>query len=165
MWDAVAFAADKLASHPEVQPVARILVVISDGKDNSSATTLKQAIAHAQRGEVALYTVSSQDELSEDQLLSDPGAFVGEHALKTLSELTGGTAFTPGSVRRLDRSLADLQQVLRGRYLISYKPASFQRDDRYRTIDIQAQKDGHKLTLFARKGYYASAAQSPSDEH
>src|SRR5208283_2677753 len=29
LWDAVAFAADKLASRPEVRPVARVLVVIS----------------------------------------------------------------------------------------------------------------------------------------
>ena len=43
LWDAVAFAADKLAKRPEIQPVARILVVISDGEDNSSKSTLKQA--------------------------------------------------------------------------------------------------------------------------
>jgi len=84
--------------------------------------------------------------------------------LRTLSELTGGSAFMPGSVRRLDTSLADLQQVIRGRYLVSYKPATFRRDGRYRTINIEAQKDGRKLKVFARKGYYASAAQaSPID--
>jgi len=151
LWDAVAFAAEKLASHPEVQPVARILVVISDGDDNSSRVTLKQAIASAQHGEVAVYTVNSRDGLAQD-----PGS-LGDHALRTLSELTGGTAFRPGSIDRLSRSLADLQQVIRSRYLVSYKPPSFQRDDRYRTINIAAQKDGRKLTVFARKGYYASA--------
>jgi VWFA-related protein len=153
LWDAVAFAAGKLAAHPEVQPVARILVVISDGEDNSSSVTLKQAIATAQHGEVAVYTVSTRDGLWEE-----PGALVGDHALQTLSELTGGIAFMPGSARRLDASLADLQQVIRGRYLVSYKPASFQRDGRYRTIDIEAQKEGRQLKVFARKGYYASAA-------
>jgi Ca-activated chloride channel family protein len=157
LWDAVAFAADKLATHPESQPVARILVVISDGEDNSSGLTLKQAIARAQHGEVAVYTVSTRDGVTEE-----PGAVVGDHALRTLSELTGGSAFMPGSARHLDGSLADLQQVIRGRYLISYKPASFQRDGRYRTIDIEAQKDGRKLKVFARKGYYASALPTGS---
>ncbi|HUD23256.1 MAG TPA: VWA domain-containing protein [Acidobacteriaceae bacterium] len=157
LWDAVAFAADKLATHPEVQPVARILVVISDGEDNSSSTTLKQAIVRAQLGEVAVYTVSTREGLQEQ-----PGAVVGDHALQTLSELTGGTAFMPGSANHLDTSLADLQQFIRGRYLVSYKPASFQPDGRYRTIDIEAQKDGRKLKIFARKGYYATAAPSAS---
>jgi VWFA-related protein len=160
LWDAVAFAADKLASHPEVQPVARILVVISDGQDNSSSVTLKQAIASTQRGEVAVYSVSSRDELRKDS-----SALVGDHALTTLSELTGGTAFMPVSLRSLNQSFAALQQVIRSRYLVSYRPASFQRDNRYRTIDITAQKDGHKLKVFARKGYYASAAPPALAEH
>jgi VWFA-related protein len=160
LWDAVAFAADKLARHPEVQPVARILVVISDGQDNSSGVTLKQAIASAQRGEVAVYTVSSRNELREDD-----GALIGDHALRALSELTGGTAFMAVSVRSLNQSFAALQQVIRSRYLVSYRPASFQRNDRYRTIDIAAQKDGHKLKVFARKGYYASAAPPGLADH
>lgn len=160
LWDAVAFAADKLASHPETQPVARMLVVISDGEDNSSSITLKQAIASTQRGEVAVYTVSTR----EEGLHEEPSALLGDRALRTLSELTGGAASMPGSLRGLTASLADLQQVIRSRYLVSYKPAGFQRDGRYRTIDVIAQKDGQKLKVFARKGYYATAAQSDSSD-
>ena len=157
LWDAVAFAADKLASRPETQPVARILVVISDGSDNSSSGTLKEAIASAQRGEVAVYTVGTRDDFGEGQQ-----DFVGDHALRTLSELTGGTPFAPGTIKHFSATLADLQEVIRGRYLVSYKPASFKRDGRYRSIDIAAQRDGRKLKVFARKGYYASAAPSLS---
>ena len=153
LWDAVAFAADKLASHHEEQPVARILVVISDGEDNSSSTTLKQAIASSLQADTAVYTVSTRE---SDDL--DETALLGDHALKTLSELTGGAAFN-GSLRSLNGNLANLQQVIRGRYLVSYKPASFQRDGHYRTIDVTAHKDGHKLKVYARKGYYASDRQ------
>jgi VWFA-related protein len=159
LWDGVAFAAEKLAKLPEVQPVARILVVISDGEDNSSGVSLKQAIAEAQRGEVAVYTVSTRDSAHEEA-----SALLGDHALKTLCELTGGAAFVPGSIRNLKGSLGDLQQVIRGRYLVSYKPASFQREGRYRAIDIKAAKDGLKLKVYARKGYYTSAAPSGSTE-
>jgi VWFA-related protein len=156
----VAFAADKLMSRTELQPVARVLVVISDGEDNSSSVTLKQAIARAQRGEVAVYTVSPR-EISREPA----SALLGDHALKTMSELTGGASFMPGSLRNLNGSLADLQQVIRGRYLVSYKPASFQRDGRYRAIDIKAEKEGRKLKVYARKGYYASPVQAESTEH
>jgi VWFA-related protein len=160
LWDSVAFAADKLMSRTELQPVARVLVVISDGEDNSSSVTLKQAIARAQRGEVAVYTVSPR-EISREPA----SALLGDHALKTMSELTGGASFMPGSLRNLNGSLADLQQVIRGRYLVSYKPASFQRDGRYRAIDIKAEKEGRKLKVYARKGYYASPVQAESTEH
>jgi Ca-activated chloride channel homolog len=152
LWDGVAFSADKLAKRREDQPVSRVLVVISDGKDNSSSATLKQAMAAARRGDVAVYTVSTR-ELDE----SDPGGDIGEHALRTLSEMTGGAAFAPSSVHSLGGSLTELQQVIRSRYLVAYKPAAFKADGHYRTIELTAQKDGHKLKVFARKGYYAGA--------
>jgi len=82
--------------------------------------------------------------------------------LRTLSELTGGATFVPGSVRRLSGALAGVEQVIRGRYLVAYKPAAFQRDGHYRPIEVKAQKDGHQFKVYARKGYYASAAQ-PGD--
>lgn len=152
LWDAVAYAADRLAGLAEIQPVARVLVVISDGEDNSSSMTLKQAIAHAQRDEVAVYTISTSGDINEPS-----EAVVGSHALAALSALTGGAAFSPDSIHELNRSLADLEQVIRSRYLISYKPASFQLDGKYRIIDLEVQKDGRQLKVFARKGYYASA--------
>jgi VWFA-related protein len=151
LWNAVAFGADKLAA-PEAQPVARVLVVISDGEDNSSSVSLQQAIWAAQRGQVAVYTVSTKEGSSEG---STP--LLGNRALKTLSEQSGGATFTPGSLGGLTRSLADLQQVLRGRYLVYYKPSSSKPDGRYHAVDIKAEKDGHKLKVYARKGYYASA--------
>ena len=151
LWDAVAFAADKLAA-PESQPVARVLVVISDGEDNSSRVSLQQAMWAAQRGQVAVYTVSTKEGSEEG---SSP--LLGNRALKTLAEQTGGATFTPGSLRGLTRSLDDLQQVLRGRYMVYYKPSSSKPDGRYHAVDIKAEKDGHKLKVYARKGYYASA--------
>jgi Ca-activated chloride channel family protein len=152
LWDAVAFGADKLTSRPESQPVARVLVVISDGEDNSSTVSLQEAIWEAERGQVAVYTVSTKE-----GALDDSNPLIGNRALKTLSEQTGGAPFVPGSLANLARSLADLQQVLRGRYLVHYKPSSSKTDGRYHAVDIKAEKDGRKLKVYARKGYYASA--------
>jgi len=157
LWDAVNYATQKLANRAETQPVARVLVVISDGEDNSSSATLKDVIATALRSEVAIYTVSTRDLANEGE-----SAVLGDRALKTISELTGGASYVPGAVSHLSRSLSQLQEVIRSRYLISYRPADFQRDGRYRPIDITAEKDGHKLRVYARRGYYASTAR-PAD--
>lgn len=151
IWDAVAFASEKLVENSEAQPVAKVIVVISDGDDNSSRATLKQAIEKAQRNGVAVYTVSTRNDDPERSEES-----TGNHALKTMAQLTGGVAFFPGSASHLKRSLGDLQQVIRSRYFISYRPAQFQRDGHYRTLEITAERDGHKLKVNARKGYYAS---------
>jgi len=158
LWDAVAFAAEKLGRLREAQPVARVLVVVSDGQDNSSSTTLKETIASSVRNETVVYSVSTR-ELTDDSSSS----LVGDHALRTLSEQTGGAAFVPGSLHRLGGSLTDVQQVIRGRYLLTYKPAGFESDGRYRSINVAAQRDGHRLRVFARKGYYASVAKPEPD--
>jgi Ca-activated chloride channel homolog len=158
LWDAVTFASAKLASRIETRPVARVLVVISDGEDNSSSTTIKEAIESAEHSEVIVYTVSTRDERDTANAFYKSYAtnyFVGDRALKVLAEGTGGTPFFPGSLSHLNHSLADLQQIIRGRYLISYKPSEFQRNGHYRSVDITAHKSGHKLRVYARKGYYA----------
>lgn len=156
IWDAVSFAADKLAERPEERHVAKILVVISDGDDNASSATLKQAIEHAEKDEVTVYTVSTRYSDTRPQM-SDP---TGNRAMKVLAKLTGGVSFFPGSATHFSKSLTELQQVIRSRYLISYRPAEFSPDGHYRSIAIVAQKAGRKLKVNARKGYY-SEVQSP----
>jgi len=151
LWDAVAFASQKLASVPEQQPVARVLVVISDGEDNSSSNTLKQAIQAVERDQVLVYAVSTKEYSNSE--LKEPS--VGDRALMALAGQSGGAFFSPGSAMNLKRSLTELQQVIRGRYLISYKPAHFQADGHYRQIEVTAKKSGRRLRVYARKGYYA----------
>ncbi len=165
LWDAVSFAASKLANREETQPVARMLVVISDGKDNSSSIALKDAVASAQRGEVFVYTVSTRDANDENQdyTLSSERLLVGDRALKVLAEQTGGASFMPGSVTGLNHGLNEIQQVIRSRYLISYKPAAFKHDGQFRSIQISAERSGHKLRVYARKGYYSSTSAPGSN--
>jgi VWFA-related protein len=153
----VTYAADKLGSRMEDEPVAKMLVIISDGNDNSSKATLKQAIQAAERGQVIVYTVSTAEgsDLDFNYTTFNSTVSVGNSALRVLAEQSGGSAFAPGSVTALKRGLAELQEVIRSRYLISYKPAHFEPDGHYRAIDISAQKSGRKLRVYARKGYYS----------
>ncbi|MBV9481024.1 MAG: VWA domain-containing protein [Acidobacteria bacterium] len=151
LWDAVSYGADKLAAGEGTKAVARVLVVVTDGDDNSSTATLKQAIERAERDEVIVYAVSTRDfDPANDNDLP------GNHALRLLAERTGGSAFFPGSLHHLSQSLAELQEVIRSRYLIGYKPAAFDHDGNYRAIAIMAKKSGRKLTINCRKGYYTS---------
>ena len=136
---AVAFAADKLVEHQETQPVARVLVVISDGQDNSSKKTLKEAIETAERDGVSVYTISTSDVRYVSTAMLE-STILGDRALKALAEYTGGSSFAPGSVRNLARSLGELEEFIHSRYLVAYKPAVFTRESRFRTIDIEAAK-------------------------
>ena len=157
LWDAVEFAANKLGEINETQPVAKVLVVISDGRDNSSRNTLKEVIEAAEHKDVTIYTVSTNDVRYLSTAFLD-SAILGDKALKNLAERTGGTSFVPGSINNLNSSLTDLQEFIRARYALSYKPAFLKHNDQYRAINITAQKSGKRLRVYARKGYYARAA-------
>jgi Ca-activated chloride channel family protein len=64
----------------------------------------------------------------------------------------------PADPKDVAKAFAKIGQELRSRYAVSYKPADFTPDGRYRTIKIEARKTGEKLEIRARKGYYARAA-------
>ena len=58
------------------------------------------------------------------------------------------------------KAFAKICYELRSRYTVSYKPADFTPDGRFRRINIAARKTGEKLEVHARKGYRARLASS-----
>lgn len=154
IFDAVHYACWKLAAYPDEGRVARVLVVLSDGEDNSSHTTLKTTLEAAEAAGVTIYAFSTSEDPAS---LLEKTAFQtdADRVLRELAERTGGAAIFPHDLRGLDHYLAKLPDVIRNRYLVAYKPAEFSPDGKYRTIAVTAEKDGKRLHVHARKGYYA----------
>jgi VWFA-related protein len=147
LFDAVSFACWKLAAYPERERVARVLVVLSDGEDNSSHSSLKQSIQAAEKTGVTIYTVSTREDRGDK---TD-----ADKVLELLAERSGGEAMFPGDMQTLGKSFDKLRDVIRSRYFIAYKPADFQPNGNYRTINVIAKKDGKRLQVRARNGYHA----------
>lgn len=151
LFDAVSYSCRKLADYPEVGRVARVLVVLSDGEDNSSHRSLKQAIEQAENSGVTIYAVSTSENRGDRT--------EGDRVLQLLAERSGGEAMFPGDTIVFNRALHNLRDLIRSRYLLAYKPADFEPDGKYRTIHIVAERDGTHLQVHARKGYYARIAE------
>jgi VWFA-related protein len=154
LFDAVSFACRKLGQYPDGERVARVLVILSDGEDNSSHGSLKQSIRAAERMGVTIYTVSTKEGLGDK---TD-----ADKVLEVLAESSGGEAMFPGDLHTLGSSLDKLRDLIRSRYFIAYKPADFQPNGSYRTINIIAEKNGKHLQVRARKGYHARLEASPN---
>ena len=152
LFDAVSSACWKLAAYPESERVARVLVILSDGEDNSSRTSLKQSIRVAEETGVTIYTIST----------SSGNKTVADKVLELLAERSGGEAMFPGYIRNLDSSFDKLRDVMRSRYFVAYRPADFQPNGSYRTISVIADKDGKRLQVRTRKGYHARLETSPN---
>jgi Ca-activated chloride channel family protein len=147
LFDAVSFACWKLAGYPEDERVARVLVILSDGEDNSSHSSLKQSIQTAEKTGVTIYTVSTRQDIGAK---TD-----ADKVLEALAERSGGEAMFPRDMHSLGSSFDKLHELIRSRYFIAYKPADFQPDGNDRTISIIAEKNGKRLKVRARKGYHA----------
>lgn len=145
LYDAVYHACKEkfLKDHPD-HPVRKAIIIVSDGEDNQSEVSKAQAIEMAQRSEVIIYAISTDDS----------GLVMrGDRVLEQLAEATGGRAFFPFKMKDITHSYAAIEDELRSQYVVSYKPADFDADGRYRSIEIStAKKD---LQVRARKGYFA----------
>jgi Ca-activated chloride channel homolog len=146
VFDAIAGACKKLSESGDQQPVARVLVVISDGDDNASRYALKDVAEIAQWDEVTIYTISSNPRGLN---------LIGDEALEKLAEQSGGRALFPGAKKQVAKAFARIRDELRNRYAVSYRPAEFKPDGHFRHIRIIAKRFGKKLRVPARKGYYA----------
>jgi Ca-activated chloride channel family protein len=135
---------DKLLKDKSEHPVRKAIIILSDGEDNQSEVSKAQAIEMAQRAEVIIYAISTDDS----------GLILrGDKTLEQLAEATGGRAFFPFKMKDITHSFAAIEDELRSQYVVSYKPADFDADGRYRSIEISANKKD--LQVRARKGYFA----------
>ena len=132
-----------LKDRPE-RPVRKAIIVVSDGEDNQSEVTRAQAIEMAQRAEVIIYAISTDDS----------GLVLrGDRVLEQIADATGGRAFFPFKMKDITHSFAAIEDELRSQYVVSYKPANFDADGRFRSIEISSLKKD--LQVRARRGYYA----------
>ena len=132
-----------LKDRPE-HPVRKAIIVVSDGEDNQSEVSKLQAIEMAQRSEVIIYAISTDDS----------GLVLrGDKVLEQLAEATGGRAFFAFKMKDITHSFDAIEDELRSQYVVSYKPADFDADGRYRSIEISSLKKD--LQVRARKGYFA----------
>jgi Ca-activated chloride channel homolog len=145
MYDALYFACrDKLLKSQFQGPVRKAVVLLSDGDDNQSHVTREEAIEMAQRADTIVYTISTN--------LSGAGSH-GDKVLQRIADATGGRAYVPFQITEVANAFAAIQEELRSQYAVSYKPADFKLDGRYRAIDIVAQEKG--LHVRSRRGYFA----------
>ena len=126
------------------RPVRHALIIVSDGEDNQSEHTKAQAIEMAERAQVIIYTISTDDS----------GLILrGDKILEQISDATGGRAFFPFKMKDIKNSFSAIEDELRSQYVISYHPANFDADGRYRSIEITSLKKD--LQVRARRGYFA----------
>jgi Ca-activated chloride channel homolog len=148
MYDAIDMAEEYLRAHATRD--RKVLLILTDGNDNASATSLDRVEKQAERSQVVIDAVGLFSENDAAQVSK------GRHELDRLVARTGGLAYYPTSVDQIETVALDLAQRIRSQYMIAYAPLNQSLDGSYRTIRVSVTAP-QKLTVHTRPGYRATA--------
>jgi VWFA-related protein len=155
LYDAIHQAADELM---RPQQGRRAFILLSDGRDVGSHTSLSHAIEFAQRADTIIYSV-----LFAHRLRWSRGSGTGvrsggrnaERGPKTMERLareTGGEYFQVSGENSIDSIYARIEEDLRNQYSIGYTPDRPGSDVKYRKVKLTTTQKG--AIVRTRDGYF-----------
>jgi len=146
LYDAIFYACkDKLQLDQPRDKFRRAMVIVSDGDDNQSRVTRDQALEMAQKADVVIYAISTNNKHEPSE---------GDKILRYFTEETGGQAFFPFEARDLSQSFENIANELRHQYNIFYRPSPLEADGLFHPVNVRV-KGRKDVIVRARKGYYA----------
>lgn len=148
--DAIAMGQTYLRDH--AMRDRRVLLVITDGRDNSSETAEKQIAAMSRQDETAVFGIGLF------ALANSPEAKDGRHALDAITQPTGGVTEYPSTFAEVDEAALDLARQIRRQYTIGYTPTNQALDGTYRKIRVEAH-GREPMTVRTRAGYVAKPSR------
>jgi Ca-activated chloride channel family protein len=125
----------------------KVILVVTDGDDNSSVMTQEALVRVAQQNDVIIYGIG---------LLGGEEPRSAERAKKSLDELTlatGGRAWFPADVAEMEKLTPEIAHEIRNQYIVGYTPVNEAADGTYRKLKVEVNVPG--VTVRTRSGYYA----------
>jgi Ca-activated chloride channel homolog len=137
----------------------KVVLVVSDGEDNSSFQDLDSVVRMARQSDILIYGVG---------LLSNETARSAAKAKRDLDALTvetGGEVFYPKELSEVDEIAEHVAHDLRNQYTITYNPTDPKTDGKFRRIRVTVAVPD--AVVKTRSGYFADPpiprSASPSD--
>jgi Ca-activated chloride channel family protein len=137
----------------------RVIVIVSDGEDNVSDSTLEQAVRAAHAANCQVYVVKTTDFENYKRTGSRlPNANTrvldAERRMQELAQQTGGAVYSPLDDKELDAAFTQISAELSQQYILSYYPAELKKDGLFRKITLRVPARAG-ATVRTRKGFYA----------
>jgi Ca-activated chloride channel family protein len=129
----------------------KVLLVVTDGEDNTSHNSLEKTVREIQKTDTVIYTIGL---LSEE---SKKNAKRARRALEDIAKASGGLAFFPENVDDVRSICEQVAHDIRNQYTLAYYPTNTKRDGTFRTVQVEVipPRGRGKLTARTRNGYYA----------
>ncbi|HWC17840.1 MAG TPA: VWA domain-containing protein, partial [Terriglobales bacterium] len=173
LYDAVYLASDELM---QKQQGRKALILLTDGDDRGSKTSLASSIESAQRADTIVYCIFFKGEDPGNFVgfdrgrggwarhggIGGPGGFPGRYpqeshedgkkVLERIAKETGGRVFEISQKEPIDQIFSQIEQELRNQYSLGYTPDRNGTSSSYHKIHLAA-KDKNDIVQ-TREGYY-----------
>ena len=146
----------------------RILLLISETRDQGSESKLRDAVAEAEVNNILIYSlnisrVHAAKEIFPGGLSMDPAALIKEiysglktlvveNPLSVLTRYTGGRQYSFVKQQAFEDAVTKIGDEIHGQYLISYTPSNIS-EQGYHKIRVDLKRP--ELTVRSRPGYYS----------
>src|SRR5579864_9361959 len=129
----------------------KVLLVVTDGEDNTSHNSLEKTIREIQKTDTVIYTIGL---LSEE---SKKNAKRAKRALEQIAQASGGLAYFPENVEDVHSICEQVAHDIRNQYTLAYYPTNTRRDGTFRSVQVEVipPRGRGKLVARTRNGYYA----------
>jgi VWFA-related protein len=144
LWDAVVATAKEMREH--ARNSTRVMVVLTDGRDNASQITEEEFSR-----QLAALDVPVIFRIGEEEAQRDRGT------MKMMTEATGGQDFYAENEKEMSAAVEKMEAAVHGRYRLTYVSNNATRDGGIRSIGIRLDEKHttEKVILSAKQGYYA----------
>ncbi len=145
MRDAVDMSINYMKS--DAKKDKKVLLIITDGNDNASNSTLEHVVQKSLQSEVLIYAIGLLVEEEKHD------AAKAKRALKEITTATGGLVFYPTNVGEVQQLTNEIAHDIRNQYTLAYSPSQGD-DGSYRQIKVVCTAPGSP-SVRTRSGYYA----------
>jgi Ca-activated chloride channel family protein len=151
LYDAIIGSLDHLKKASKDK---HVLLIVTDGEDNTSHNTLEKTVREIQKTDTVIYTIG---------LLSQESKKNAKHARKALEDIakaSGGVAYFPENVEDVHSICEQVAHDIRNQYTLAYYPTNTKKDGTFRTVTVEVipPRGRGKLIARTRNGYYAPSA-------
>jgi VWFA-related protein len=141
LYDAIAYSLRHLEyAHRE----KRTLIVVSDGGDNVSTTTLPELMKMIEASRASIYTVGLYDPEDPD---------LNPNVLRKIAAVSGGEFFEPQRLEDVLPVFDKIAKDIRNTYTVGYVPNDYSDHHVVRSIKVSAQEANRRLVVHTRTAY------------
>jgi VWFA-related protein len=152
LLDAVYFSIRRMQ---KANNARKALIIISDGGDNCSVSTLTDLKSLVREADVQIYALGIFDPWEARSQTHEELA--GPALLRGVTQQSGGRLFEIENVNQLPEIASKIGQALRAQYVLGYAPKATSRAGKYHRVEVKLvqPKRYQKLQASWRRGYYS----------